>query len=275
MGSWLSLRARERGRRPAGVRRPAGRPGRARTGRPRTGRTASCRPSTRASSSGAAARRSATCSPRRSRPAPPSARSPRASWTRSNAVHWSAAARRRSSAARIRSYELAARMQTGRAGGRGPRRRARADPRALRPGSRRDGRLRPPLPAGPAAAGTRRPVRAGLPGGPIAGSPRRAGTPTRTSRENHGAEALRDRPAGGRPDPRPEAARDARGHARDLHHRVRPHPVRPVGRGTSSGPGRDHNRYGFSCWLAGAGLKPGIAHGATDEIGWKAAVRTR
>jgi arylsulfatase A-like enzyme len=36
------------------------------------------------------------------------------------------------------------------------------------------------------------------------------------------------------------------------------------------GPGRDHNRYGFSCWLAGAGLKPGVAHGSTDEIGWKA-----
>lgn len=36
------------------------------------------------------------------------------------------------------------------------------------------------------------------------------------------------------------------------------------------GPGRDHNRYGFSCWLAGAGLKPGIAFGKTDEIGWKA-----
>lgn len=28
-------------------------------------------------------------------------------------------------------------------------------------------------------------------------------------------------------------------------------------------PGRDHNRYGFSCWLAGAGLKPGIAFGST------------
>jgi hypothetical protein len=36
------------------------------------------------------------------------------------------------------------------------------------------------------------------------------------------------------------------------------------------GPGRDHNRYGFSCWMAGAGLKPGFAYGATDEIGWKA-----
>lgn len=38
----------------------------------------------------------------------------------------------------------------------------------------------------------------------------------------------------------------------------------------SVGTGRDHNRYGFSCWLAGAGLKPGLAYGETDDIGWKA-----
>lgn len=36
------------------------------------------------------------------------------------------------------------------------------------------------------------------------------------------------------------------------------------------GLGRDHNQYGFTCWLAGAGLKHGIAYGATDEVGWKA-----
>jgi hypothetical protein len=36
------------------------------------------------------------------------------------------------------------------------------------------------------------------------------------------------------------------------------------------GLGRDHNQYGFSVWLAGAGLKPGIAYGATDDVGWKA-----
>ncbi len=36
------------------------------------------------------------------------------------------------------------------------------------------------------------------------------------------------------------------------------------------GTGRDHNQYGFSVWLAGAGLKHGIAYGATDDIGWKA-----
>jgi hypothetical protein len=36
------------------------------------------------------------------------------------------------------------------------------------------------------------------------------------------------------------------------------------------GRGRDHNQYGFSIWAAGAGLKKGIAYGATDELGWKA-----
>jgi hypothetical protein len=36
------------------------------------------------------------------------------------------------------------------------------------------------------------------------------------------------------------------------------------------GKGRDHNQYGFSVWMAGAGLKHGIAHGSTDEVGWKA-----
>ena len=36
------------------------------------------------------------------------------------------------------------------------------------------------------------------------------------------------------------------------------------------GIGRDHNPQGFSVWMAGAGLKHGIAYGSTDEIGWKA-----
>lgn len=34
--------------------------------------------------------------------------------------------------------------------------------------------------------------------------------------------------------------------------------------------GRDHNPYGFSMWLAGAGLKKGYVHGATDEFGFAA-----
>lgn len=31
--------------------------------------------------------------------------------------------------------------------------------------------------------------------------------------------------------------------------------------------GRDHNTYGFSMWLAGGGVKPGLVYGATDEFG--------
>lgn len=36
------------------------------------------------------------------------------------------------------------------------------------------------------------------------------------------------------------------------------------------GTGRDHNEKGFSVWLAGGGLKPGLAYGSTDDVGWKA-----
>jgi hypothetical protein len=36
--------------------------------------------------------------------------------------------------------------------------------------------------------------------------------------------------------------------------------------------GRDHNTYGFSMWLAGGGFKKGYVHGATDEFGHKAVV---
>jgi uncharacterized protein (DUF1501 family) len=34
--------------------------------------------------------------------------------------------------------------------------------------------------------------------------------------------------------------------------------------------GRDHNGQGFTCWLAGGGIKGGMAFGATDEVGHKA-----
>ena len=38
------------------------------------------------------------------------------------------------------------------------------------------------------------------------------------------------------------------------------------------GKGRDHNNAGFTVWMAGAGLKPGVAYGESDEIGYSAAV---
>jgi hypothetical protein len=35
-------------------------------------------------------------------------------------------------------------------------------------------------------------------------------------------------------------------------------------------PGRNHNPYGFSMWMAGGGVKGGVSHGATDEFGFEA-----
>jgi hypothetical protein len=34
--------------------------------------------------------------------------------------------------------------------------------------------------------------------------------------------------------------------------------------------GRDHHNYGFSVWMAGGGIQGGIVHGATDELGFHA-----
>jgi Protein of unknown function (DUF1501) len=41
----------------------------------------------------------------------------------------------------------------------------------------------------------------------------------------------------------------------------------PAAEGTD---GRDHHPYGFSMWLAGGGVRAGMAYGATDEFGWDA-----
>lgn len=109
-------------------------------------------------------------------------------------------------------------------------------------------------------------------GGPIAGSPRASWDAHENVKENHTLEA-------GRID-RPVAAllRDLkqRGMLQDTLVLFTTEFGRtPFAQSAADqvGPGRDHNRYGFSCWLAGAGLKPGIAFGGTDELGWKAVER--
>lgn len=43
---------------------------------------------------------------------------------------------------------------------------------------------------------------------------------------------------------------------------------------SESGTGRDHNPWGYCCWLAGGGVKGGYVHGATDEIGLRAVENT-
>ena len=37
------------------------------------------------------------------------------------------------------------------------------------------------------------------------------------------------------------------------------------------GAGRDHHVKGFSMWMAGGGVKPGMSYGETDELGYNAA----
>jgi uncharacterized protein (DUF1501 family) len=40
---------------------------------------------------------------------------------------------------------------------------------------------------------------------------------------------------------------------------------------SEQGKGRDHNPWGYTVWLAGGGVKPGIAYGSTDPVGLRAA----
>ena len=39
-------------------------------------------------------------------------------------------------------------------------------------------------------------------------------------------------------------------------------------RNDPSATGRDHNPFGFTMWMAGGGIQPGMVHGATDEYGY-------
>ena len=34
--------------------------------------------------------------------------------------------------------------------------------------------------------------------------------------------------------------------------------------------GRDHNPKGYTSWMAGGGIKGGVIHGGTDEVGYQA-----
>ncbi len=40
--------------------------------------------------------------------------------------------------------------------------------------------------------------------------------------------------------------------------------------GSQGSDGRDHHIFGFSVWMAGGGIRRGVVHGATDEIGFHA-----
>ena len=38
----------------------------------------------------------------------------------------------------------------------------------------------------------------------------------------------------------------------------------------AQGDGRDHHPFGFTMWMAGGGVRGGMAYGATDDLGWDA-----
>jgi hypothetical protein len=44
----------------------------------------------------------------------------------------------------------------------------------------------------------------------------------------------------------------------------------PVAQVMGSSWGRDHHPHGFTMWMAGGGMKPGLTYGATDEFGYHA-----
>ena len=263
------LRPGLRGRQPADVRRAARQPRAARPAAPTTGRAASCRRGTRAWCSTPAARPCATCS-RRTKldDATQAARFAAVAEAQSPA---SGRARRRTMRCKagMHSYELAARMQLAIPEATDLTQETRRHAGAVRPRSQGMRRLRAGVPAGPAAAGARRALRAALERRGLRHA-RSTGTRTGACPNNHRRESDKiDRPVAG-------LLRDlrqrghARRHAGDLHHRVRPHAVRRKRR-RQGRPGPRPQPDGFSVWLAGAGLKHGIAYGTTDDIGWKAA----
>src|SRR5690606_36512170 len=44
----------------------------------------------------------------------------------------------------------------------------------------------------------------------------------------------------------------------------------PMSQGDQGELGRDHHIKGFSIWMAGGGIRPGITYGATDDFGYNA-----
>jgi len=44
----------------------------------------------------------------------------------------------------------------------------------------------------------------------------------------------------------------------------------PMSQGRGKTPGRDHHIKGFSLWMAGGGIRGGVTHGATDDLGYNA-----
>ena len=159
--------------------------------------------------------------------------------------------------ARIRSYELAARMQLTAPEVLDLSQEASAYPEDVRPRSididvkneinetARDRVLRPQLPGRAAAAGARACVSCRSGRAPTTAFPAATGIRTRTSTAITGRLGAAWRGRRGA-DSGPQAARPARRHDHPVDDRVRPHAVQ------ARGKGRDHNPFVFTNWLAAA-----------------------
>ena len=158
--------------------------------------------------------------------------------------------------ARIANFEIAAAMQTAVPEALDLSRESDAHPADVRPGQSGDARIRHPLPDRPPPDRAGRPVRPALPERPALG---------------HAQQERRDAQVALRRTDQPSAAL-----VTDLKQRglldetivlwTGEFGRLPVSQGTD---GRDHNRHGFSLWLAGGGFKRGYVHGATDDFGYK------
>ncbi len=164
--------------------------------------------------------------------------------------------------ARIRNYELAARMQLSAEGVLRIDRRDRGNPSALRTGRSYHRELRDALPDGPAPGRVRCPVRPG-------------DGPGEVGRHTRGTITRRSSPVWRRSVP--QVDRPTAGLIRDLRMRGLLDSTIVLWTGefgrlpiSQKGDGRDHNRNAFSLLLAGGGFKAGHVHGRTDEFSYAA-----
>ena len=138
--------------------------------------------------------------------------------------------------------------------------RNRRDAQIVRPGPKTDRRLRPQLPDREEVAGTRSAVRASLerrrrPDGQL-GQSWRHQDPTAADGPRHRSALRRAR----------EGSQGPRAFEDTLIVWTTEFGRMPFSQGTA---GRDHNAGTFVSWLAGAGVKPGVAYGESDEWAWK------
>ena len=158
--------------------------------------------------------------------------------------------------ARVKNFETAARMQMAVPEVLDFSRENAATRAALRARQPGHVRVRAEVPARPATGGERRALRPDLHEGPALGHPQQE------RREPEGPVRTTDQPSAAL--------------VKDLKQRGLLESTIVIWTGefgrlpiSQGSDGRDHNRHGFSTWIAGGGFRGGYTHGATDDFGYK------